>query len=99
MMLPQMQRGGRSVNPALLVDLRARFTFLIEAECFDQKRSCSGAARCLRHSSFVPEPGLSLLDERRHALLLIGDGELRMEDAALEADAFGERGFVGAVDG
>ena len=38
--LPQPQRGDRSVNPALL-DLRARFTFLLEAKCFDRTRSCS----------------------------------------------------------
>src|SRR5690606_26501743 len=46
----------------------------------------------------VREAGFSLLDKGRHALLLVGQSVLRMEEAALEADALGERGLVGAVD-
>ena len=34
-------RGGRSVNPALFLECRVRFTFLMEAECFHQERSHS----------------------------------------------------------
>src|SRR5581483_10301542 len=50
------------------------------------------------HASLVLEGRLALLDEGRHALLLVGDGELRVEHPALEADALGQRRLVGAVD-
>ena len=46
----------------------------------------------------VLELGRSLLDEGAHAFLLVLGREQRMEDAALEAHAFGERRLVGAVD-
>ena len=41
----------------------------------------------------------AFLDERRHAFLLIVRGEQRLEGAALEADALGERRLESAVHG
>src|SRR3546814_13362953 len=47
--------------------------------------------------SGVLEGRLALLDEGRHAFLLVLGREGRMEQPALEAKALGERGLVGAV--
>src|SRR5258707_11121072 len=49
-------------------------------------------------SSPVLVDRLALLDERGHAFLLVLGGEGRVEEAALEAHALGERRLVGAVD-
>src|SRR5579872_5682493 len=46
----------------------------------------------------VLETRRPLLDEGGHAFLLVFGGEERMEDAPLEAHAFGERRLIGAVD-
>src|SRR5262247_3082007 len=45
----------------------------------------------------VPERRLALLDESRHAFLLVLGAEQRVEEAPLEEHPFGEGGFVGAV--
>ena len=46
----------------------------------------------------VLELGFALLGERLHAFLLVFGREQRMEDAAFEAHALGERRLIGAVD-
>src|SRR5947208_127538 len=46
----------------------------------------------------ILEDGLSLLEKRGHAFLLVLERELRVEHAALEQHALGERRLVGAVD-
>src|SRR5271166_5923064 len=48
-------------------------------------------------SSPVLERRRALFDESAHAFLLVFGGEQRMEDAPLEAHAFGERRLVSAV--
>ena len=48
--------------------------------------------------SSIAELRRPLRDEGRHAFLLILRGEQRVEDAALEQHALGERGLEGAVD-
>src|SRR6267142_4432296 len=45
----------------------------------------------------VTERRLALLDERRHAFLLVLGAEQRVEQPPLEQHAFGERRLVGAV--
>jgi hypothetical protein len=61
-------------------------------------RRRSWCARANRAST-VGKLRRALVDERRHAFLLILGGEHRVEDTALEADALGERGLERAVDG
>src|SRR5687767_10215036 len=46
----------------------------------------------------VLEVGLAFFEEGGHAFLLILEGELGLEYAPLEHHAFGERGFIGAID-
>src|SRR5438445_134283 len=46
----------------------------------------------------ILEDGLSLLEKRGHAFLLVLERELRVEHAALEQHALGERRLVGSVD-
>lgn len=48
---------------------------------------------------FVLEGGFALVDEGSHTLFLVFQREERMEQAALEADAFCQGCFVGAVNG
>src|SRR5690606_24498461 len=48
--------------------------------------------------SAIAESGLALLGEGGHALLLVLEREHGMEHAALEAQPFGKRRLVGAVD-
>src|SRR3954469_11106359 len=48
--------------------------------------------------SAILKAGFPLVQECAHAFLLVGGGEHGVEHAALEADALGERGLVGAVD-
>src|SRR5947207_822900 len=48
--------------------------------------------------SAVLEAWLALLEESRHAFLLVSERELRMEHAPLEEDPFREGALVGAVD-
>src|SRR5689334_10852612 len=59
------------------------------------QRECTGGAA---KPSLVREFRFPFLNEGRHPFLLVGDGKLGMEHAPLEADAFGKRGFVGAID-
>src|SRR5713226_6491492 len=68
---------------------------LVSSFCKIITGSYDGGAR---PASSVLELRRTFLDERRHAFLLILGREQRVEHAAFEADAFGERGLVGAVD-
>src|SRR2546423_4213779 len=68
--LPRPIRGGRSVNPALLLGFRARFTFLIEAPGFDQKRSCSRKTACC--VAYRAPIGCSQMDLRDRVIWGVG---------------------------
>src|SRR5690554_3019379 len=57
-----------------------------------------GEWRAARARSVVLEVRLALLDERLHALGLVGGGEDRVEHPTLEAHAFGQTGLEYAVD-
>src|SRR5579871_6421375 len=51
------------------------------------------------HALFVLELRRPLLDESRHAFLLVGGREQGIEHPAFEAEALGKRRFEGAIDG
>ena len=89
----ELRRAGRSVraSPAS-EETKASVTRVI---CRRAEKS-GASARC---GYFDLELRRPLLDERRHAFLLVFGREQRLEHAPLEAHAFGQRRLEGAVDG